>query len=455
MTIYVFLGPTLDLETAREILHDAVYLPPAAQGDLLWAARERPWGIGLIDGYFERVPSVWHKEILWALEQGVRVVGSSSMGALRAAELALFGMEGVGEVFASYRDGALEDDDEVALIHGTAEEGYRPLSEAMVNIRCTLAAASRAEVIGEDTHQALVDLAKDLFYPERSYPRLLDIASEDPRLSQKEIDRFSAWLPEGRVDQKREDALVLLRWLRDRRREDQAPRRADFTFRATDAWMELHRQVRNRPPLGAPGSRDQDPASWVDELRLLGTDTYGRIREQAWARLFGLDIARGRGVDRDDAFLIETISDFCGTRHLHTMEALDAWLESRGMDRAGFHRWMEDEMRLRRLRRLHHTRWQRELIESDGWLEERPRLEERARKKNRVVPAAAVASRLEAHGLTEDGLWRWYFETRLEQPVPDDLEAYARELDLPDSTALRRLVQREFVYWLDATSSSR
>ena len=74
--------------------------------------------IGIIDGYFENIPSVWHKEILWAMSQGIHVFGSASMGALRAAELAPFGMEGVGAIFEAYRDGWLEDDDEVASEDG-------------------------------------------------------------------------------------------------------------------------------------------------------------------------------------------------------------------------------------------------------------------------------------------------------------------------------------------------
>src|SRR5215471_4162149 len=136
MNIAIFLGPTLPVATARGIL-EATYLPPVAMGDVtaLLLQPEPPRAIGIIDGVFERVPAVWHKEVLFALSRGVRVFGSSSMGALRAAELHTFGMEGIGRIFAAYRDGVLEDDDEVAVIHGAAEFGYPQLSEAMVNIR--------------------------------------------------------------------------------------------------------------------------------------------------------------------------------------------------------------------------------------------------------------------------------------------------------------------------------
>ena len=87
MNVCVFLGPTLPVEEAARIL-DAVYLPPAAQGDVLMATDDGADVIGIVDGYFQGAPSVWHKEILWAMSRGVRVLGSSSMGALRAAELA-------------------------------------------------------------------------------------------------------------------------------------------------------------------------------------------------------------------------------------------------------------------------------------------------------------------------------------------------------------------------------
>src|SRR5262245_35033808 len=134
--LVVFVGPTLSVQEATTVL-DATYLPPAAQGDVLRAALQKPVAMGIIDGYFERIPSVSHKEILFAMKQEIYVFGAASMGALRAAELAQFGMEGVGEVYEAFRRGEIEDDDEVAVAHAHAEQGYRALSEAMVNIRAT------------------------------------------------------------------------------------------------------------------------------------------------------------------------------------------------------------------------------------------------------------------------------------------------------------------------------
>ncbi len=123
--IYVFLGPTLAEKDARAEL-DAVYLPPASAGDVYRLWRRRPNAIGIVDGYFDRVPAVWHKEIMWMMERGVHVFGGASMGALRAAELDGFGMHGVGWVYQAFREETLDRDDEVAVRHATPTTGTDP-----------------------------------------------------------------------------------------------------------------------------------------------------------------------------------------------------------------------------------------------------------------------------------------------------------------------------------------
>ncbi|MFL5801075.1 MAG: TfuA-like protein [Roseiflexaceae bacterium] len=241
MTVAIFTGPSLASEEGRREL-EAIYLPPVSQGDVYRAALRRPQAIGIIDGYFERVPAVWHKEILWAMAQGIHVFGSASMGALRAAELAAFGMEGVGAIFEAYRDGALEDDDEVAVVHGPAESGYRALSVALVNIRRTLAAAEAQSTIGPATRTALERIAKARFYPERSYPQLLRDAAEHG-LPAAELAALRNWLPHGQIDQKHTDALAMLRLIRERLVDGLEPKRVAFHFEHTMFWDRVQRSA--------------------------------------------------------------------------------------------------------------------------------------------------------------------------------------------------------------------
>lgn len=255
MTIYVFSGPTLSAEEGRREI-DAVFLPPAAQGDVYRAAREEPAAIGIIDGYFERVPSVSHKEVLWAMAKGVHVFGAASMGALRAAELSLFGMEGVGDIYEAYASGEIDADDEVAVAHAAAEHGYRAQSDAMVNIRATLRAAERGNILPNGVRGDLERIAKALFYPDRCYPLLLRRAAE-AGIAPGVIDALQAFLPGGRVNQKRLDALALLRVMRERFAGDPGLKRVGYHFERTDAWEQIraaadHRHAaqdgRERPP---------------------------------------------------------------------------------------------------------------------------------------------------------------------------------------------------------------
>ncbi len=73
MTGVVFLGPTLPVDVAKAEF-DAIYLPPAEQGDIYRVVERQPAQIGIVDGYFDFTPSVWHKEILFALSKGIRVL---------------------------------------------------------------------------------------------------------------------------------------------------------------------------------------------------------------------------------------------------------------------------------------------------------------------------------------------------------------------------------------------
>jgi len=77
--IVVFLGPSLPRDKAEQILQ-ADFRPPAKRGDLFKAAKDGADIICLIDGVFFQDCSVAHKEILYALEHGVRVIGASRHG---------------------------------------------------------------------------------------------------------------------------------------------------------------------------------------------------------------------------------------------------------------------------------------------------------------------------------------------------------------------------------------
>lgn len=111
-----------------------LWCPPAAQGDILKACiRWNPKQIVLIDGTFRQTLAVWVKELVFVMVDGIKFIGSSSMGALRAAELSHYGAIGIGKIFESYRTGLIQDDAWVAMTYDPVT--YKPLTEPP----CTMA----------------------------------------------------------------------------------------------------------------------------------------------------------------------------------------------------------------------------------------------------------------------------------------------------------------------------
>ena len=208
--IIVFLGPSLDVRVAEQIL-SAEYRPPAKRGDLIAAARDGAAIIGLIDGVFHQESAVAHREILAAVKGGIRVVGSSSMGALRAAEMDTLGMEGIGEIYRMYKSGELIADDEVALVFDPVSG--MSLSEPLINIRFTLKKAMVAGIIDAAVHDALLASARSLFYPKRTYPAIA--AGSGNSVDSATRERFLAWVDTHSCDQKRNDAVEALEYIRD------------------------------------------------------------------------------------------------------------------------------------------------------------------------------------------------------------------------------------------------
>jgi hypothetical protein len=238
----VFAGPSLPT-ALRTVDPRLDWHPPAMAGDLIRLLDDPPQSVCLIDGYFDSRPSVWHKEILLLMEAGVAVFGGASMGALRAAELDRFGMTGVGAIYRLYRSGRIEGDDEVALVHGPQELDWRPLSEPLVDVRATLAAAVKQGLLSCTAARAFFDDAWSLHYSERTWAAILDRRPSPMRRA------VADWLPRGTVRLKQRDALrclaaaVAALGSRGRKRPLHVPRTCFIERLAADVGMSapLHR----------------------------------------------------------------------------------------------------------------------------------------------------------------------------------------------------------------------
>lgn len=204
MNTAVFVGPSLDQETAVEHLA-ATYLPPIRRGDLPAVVSRGARAVGIIDGEFNQSLAVSVMEIRAALNQGVRIWGASSMGALRAVECRSLGMKGVGWIYERYEDGTLTADDEVALVFDPCSG--RPLSIPLVNVRWAI------ELAGIGEAQPLLEIAHAVSYVERTAKALL-AAAQDGRYAaaMRHLVDFMNSNP-VQCDRKRLDALLLLECL--------------------------------------------------------------------------------------------------------------------------------------------------------------------------------------------------------------------------------------------------
>lgn len=261
--IPVFAGPSLPAASRPEGPYR--WHPPATAGDLVRLLDDPPARLCLIDGYFDSRPAPWHKEILQLMARGTIVFGASSMGALRAAELAAFGMVGVGAIFRAYRGGRLDGDDEVALIHAMAELGWAPLSVPMVEVRATLIAACRARLLDKGTAKRLRAAAHAIHFADRDWPALGKAFLAEGLADAATCRRLEAM----HVPLKHQDALdclaVARRWSAPARSCAPPPDTIFIRRLAEEArWDGSPRAPRPEPPRPRPGSARPAPAEGGD-----------------------------------------------------------------------------------------------------------------------------------------------------------------------------------------------
>lgn len=158
--------------TAGIVVH-----PPAERGSvrsLLRQCPSRPQDIALVDGRFGDVLAVGHGELLEAVDAGWRVWGLGSMGAIRAAELHTLGVIGYGQVFRHLRD-TMAPDDEVAVLHGPAPQ-YRPLTEALVDLRKLLAHWTGEGLLPQELQEQLLTELASRWFGDRSLAEVISLA---------------------------------------------------------------------------------------------------------------------------------------------------------------------------------------------------------------------------------------------------------------------------------------
>jgi hypothetical protein len=208
----IFLGPSLSRDKARKIL-DADYRLPAKKGDLLQLILKEVDIVGLVDGYFlQDYPPTPIEVYNLVRKRNVKVLGSSSLGALRAVELGKYGMIGIGKIFRLFRDGILESDDEVAVTF-TDYTNYK--SEALIDIRYNLFLAQKYKIIDNMTRRSILKISKQTYFPYRTYEDILDKCKLKYPEIHSQLESFRDYVLNNKKSLKEMDAVRLLKHIKN------------------------------------------------------------------------------------------------------------------------------------------------------------------------------------------------------------------------------------------------
>ena len=127
----------------------------------------------IIDGEFGQTLSVSPKEILVLLDAGKRVIGASSMGALRASELHCYGMVGIGWVYERFVRAAVRQDDDVALMYSPLD--FVPITVPMVDVEHWMERMASRGFVSRLERRRVVQAARGVFFGDRGEALLLEL----------------------------------------------------------------------------------------------------------------------------------------------------------------------------------------------------------------------------------------------------------------------------------------
>ncbi len=182
----VFVGGSMR-ETEYYADEDIIYTAPAEQSDMFMTILEGFENIIIIDGYFySRFPCTTF-EVMLALENGINVFGSSSIGALRAIELDNYGMIGIGYVYEYLKKQYIKP---YHIVAQTYNEHDKPLSIPLVNIIYFLECALSKGIIIKDEFDDCLSAADNIHFTLLSFKYFFRELRSKKKLSLDIISRL-------------------------------------------------------------------------------------------------------------------------------------------------------------------------------------------------------------------------------------------------------------------------
>lgn len=167
----VFGAPSLSF-LPKAIRGELTIMPPIKKGDLNDLNTDSP--VLIVDGVFAQSLAITPKECFSYINSGRILMGASSMGAIRAAELWKYGMIGIGNIYNMYRMGQLQSDADVAVSYGIMEDqNVKELTYSVAHIAAVLLHIENIGYIGPSTSFKLIQTARKIYFADRYEMTLL------------------------------------------------------------------------------------------------------------------------------------------------------------------------------------------------------------------------------------------------------------------------------------------
>ncbi|MBU1172301.1 MAG: hypothetical protein KKD44_22320 [Proteobacteria bacterium] len=344
MKIIVFCGPTITDYEASGILK-AEYRPPVTHGDLISCVyADKPDVIVIIDGAFIDHLTVWHNEINEAMNKGIMVFGASAMGAIRAAELKMWGMQGIGEVFNLIENGTIEADDEVLCDFTLIDGMYHKKTISVVNLRFILNKATDKALISQGQSDDILNVVQAMYYKERSPDKIISLCIDKGILTSKESSSLFKYISLSRSDIQKQDAILCLETVGKLRVEDLDKTQKHFEY---DLFFEaLYERDR-----GTKHGNGYHPFYKIANDYVMYSEDIESVNDAALNRKICALVADNFNIQASDKDISEERDLFAKKHHLSCEDDYLKWLNDNDLSEQDFQDLLAERIKINKLQK--------------------------------------------------------------------------------------------------------
>lgn len=201
----VFGGPSLKIVRSKYPT-DFDYRTPIQRNDLHMILKNYsiPGCVLITDGIFGNRLAVTPVECMDFIEAGWLLLGSSSIGALRAADCNDMGMIGIGDIFMGYQMGYYHSDADVAVIY--QDESYDELTVSMVHADSIAKKLVSQDLLTYLQYRVIIKNIRKIPWHRRSARKVSKIF--DSNLSKEYTDLFLKYIKLPESNPKKNDAIL-------------------------------------------------------------------------------------------------------------------------------------------------------------------------------------------------------------------------------------------------------